>query len=151
MQPATGQAAWQIEQANAPKQRSGSITAIVRGAFFRGPDICLVHMRLDYTEKHEIHEIHEKHENVAMDPDVATCLLELVEKTALLRRDLQQKQDLERYAARVGRIEQKLTALTERIEASDPALAKALRNAWARPAMSLAYRNADHQKRQDDN
>src|SRR5581483_4730283 len=44
MQPATGQAAWQIEQANAPKQRSGSMTAIVFGAFFRGPDIILVHM-----------------------------------------------------------------------------------------------------------
>src|SRR6202795_3350083 len=44
MQPATGQAAWQIEQANAPKQLSGSITAIVLGAFFRGPPIILVHM-----------------------------------------------------------------------------------------------------------
>src|SRR5262249_5939375 len=44
MQPATGQAAWQIEQANAPKQRSGSITAMVFGAFLRGPDIILVHI-----------------------------------------------------------------------------------------------------------
>src|SRR5262244_2095780 len=44
MQLATGQAAWQIEQANAPKQRSGSITAIVFGAFLRAPDIILVHM-----------------------------------------------------------------------------------------------------------
>src|SRR4051812_11456796 len=44
MQPATGQAAWQIEHANAPKQRSGSITAIVLGAFLRGPLIILVHM-----------------------------------------------------------------------------------------------------------
>src|ERR1700694_158995 len=44
MQPETGQAAWQIEQANAPKQRSGSITAMVFGAFFRGPDIILVHI-----------------------------------------------------------------------------------------------------------
>jgi hypothetical protein len=87
----------------------------------------------------------------SMDPDVAACLLEFVEKTALLRRDLQHRQELEKYAARFVRIEQKLTALTERIEASDPALAKALRTAWARPAMSLAYRNADHQKRQDDN
>src|SRR5688572_28588909 len=46
MQPATGHAAWQIEHANAPKQRSGSITAIVFGAFFRGPDIILVHIAL---------------------------------------------------------------------------------------------------------
>src|SRR5262249_49054832 len=44
MQPATGQAAWQIEHANAPKQRSGSMTAIVFGAFLRGPDIIFVHM-----------------------------------------------------------------------------------------------------------
>src|SRR4051794_13164923 len=49
MQPATGQAAWQIEQANAPKQRSGSITAMVFGAFLRGPDIILVHMDFDYS------------------------------------------------------------------------------------------------------
>src|SRR5205809_539049 len=49
MQPATGQAAWQIEHANAPKQRSGSMTAIVFGAFLRGPDIILVHMFRDYT------------------------------------------------------------------------------------------------------
>src|SRR6266550_6767912 len=44
MQLATGQAAWQIEHANAPKHRSGSMTAIVFGAFLRGPDIILVHM-----------------------------------------------------------------------------------------------------------
>src|SRR6185436_344066 len=44
MQFATGQAAWQIEQANAPKQLSGSMTAIVLGAFFRGPLIIFVHM-----------------------------------------------------------------------------------------------------------
>src|SRR4029453_3853121 len=44
IQPATGQAAWQIEHANAPKQASGSMTAIVFGAFLRGPDIILVHI-----------------------------------------------------------------------------------------------------------
>src|SRR5213076_2526920 len=49
MHPATGQAAWQIEQANAPKQRSGSMTAIVFGAFLRGPDIIFVHMYCDYN------------------------------------------------------------------------------------------------------
>jgi len=46
IQSATGQAAWQIEQAKAPKQRSGSITAMVLGAFFRGPLIIFVHMSL---------------------------------------------------------------------------------------------------------
>src|SRR4030095_16088899 len=50
MQPATGQAAWQIEHANAPKQRSGSMTAIVFGAFLRGPDIILVHMDQSIAE-----------------------------------------------------------------------------------------------------
>lgn len=49
MQPATGHAAWQIEQAKAPKQRSGSMTAMVFGAFFRGPDIIFVHMSRDYS------------------------------------------------------------------------------------------------------
>jgi hypothetical protein len=48
MHPATGQAAWQIEHAKAPKHLSGSITAIVLGAFFRGPPIILVHMEGDY-------------------------------------------------------------------------------------------------------
>src|SRR5438105_1790123 len=33
-----------MEQAKAPKQLSGSMTAIVLGAFFRGPPIILVHM-----------------------------------------------------------------------------------------------------------
>lgn len=81
-----------------------------------------------------------------MDPETATLLVEFVEKTALLRRDAQHKGELEKYAARFARIEQKLTALADRLDATDPALAKALRNAWARPAMSLAYRNAAHQK-----
>jgi hypothetical protein len=81
-----------------------------------------------------------------MDSELKSLLTEFVEKVALLRRDLQQKGELERYAARFARMEQKLTTLVERIEASDPELAKALRTAWARPAMSLAYRNAEHQK-----
>src|SRR5262245_65862905 len=51
MQPAMGQAAWQIEHANAPKQRSGSMTAMVFGAFLRGPDIILVHIWRDYIER----------------------------------------------------------------------------------------------------
>jgi hypothetical protein len=49
MHPAMGQAAWQIEHANAPKQLSGSITAIVFGAFLRGPDIIFVHMDRNYS------------------------------------------------------------------------------------------------------
>jgi hypothetical protein len=84
-----------------------------------------------------------------MDADTAALLVEFIEKTALLRRDLQHKGDLEKYAARFARIEQKLNALADRFEGSNPDLAKRLRNSWARPAMSLAFRNAEHQKADD--
>jgi hypothetical protein len=81
-----------------------------------------------------------------MDPDVRASLAEFVEKVALLRRDMQHKGELQRYEARFSRMEQKLLALADRVQPSDPDLAKALRDAWARPAMSLAFRNASHQK-----
>jgi hypothetical protein len=81
-----------------------------------------------------------------MEPEVKALLAEFVEKVALLRRDVQHKGELDKYAARFARMEQKLEALATRVEAADPELAKALRTAWARPAMSLAYRNASHQK-----
>jgi len=82
-----------------------------------------------------------------MEADVATLLVELIEKIGLLRRDMQHRGELERYEARVARIDQKLSALAERLSASDPELAKALRTAWQLPARSLAFRNADHQKK----
>ncbi len=78
--------------------------------------------------------------------DIAGLLVELVEKTGLLRRDLQHKGDFEKYSARLTRIEQKLLALADAIASSDPDLAKALRTAWNLPARTLAFRNADHQK-----
>jgi hypothetical protein len=78
-------------------------------------------------------------------PEIAALLVDLVEKVGLLRRDLQQKQDLEKYGARVTRIESKLSALAERVSRDDEALAKTLRTAWALPARSLAVRNAGHQ------
>lgn len=84
-----------------------------------------------------------------MEPDVETAalLIEFVEKTALLRRDMQHKGELERYEARFARIEQKLTALADRLATSDPALAKALRTAWTMPGRTLAFRNVEHQKK----
>ena len=82
-----------------------------------------------------------------LEPDLAVLLTELVEKMGLLRRDMQQKKDLEKYEARIARIEQKLTALAERISVADPALAKTLRTAWQLPARSLAFRNAEHRKK----
>ena len=81
-----------------------------------------------------------------MDREIAALLVEVVEKVGLLRRDMQQKKDLERYEARINRIEQKVSALADRISATDPEIAKALRTAWQLPARSLAFRNAEHQK-----
>jgi hypothetical protein len=82
-----------------------------------------------------------------IDQALAALIVDFVEKVGLLRRDLQHKQDLEKYEGRVARIEQKLSALAEKVSADDPALAKALRTAWQLPARSLAFRNADHQKK----
>jgi hypothetical protein len=79
-------------------------------------------------------------------PEIASILTEFVEKVGLLRRDMHQKKELEKYEARMQRIEQKLSALAERISLEDPGLAKALRTAWELPARSLAFRNAAHQK-----
>ena len=84
---------------------------------------------------------------MSLDPELSTLLVELVEKVGLLRRDLQHRGDLEKYQARAQRIEQKLSALADRVEATDPATAKALRTAWQLPARSLAFRNAAHQKK----
>ena len=81
-----------------------------------------------------------------MDKDIADLLIELVEKTGMLRRDMQQKKDLEKYEGRVMRIQQKVHALAERIAPADPELAKALKETWLMPARSLAFRNRDHQK-----
>jgi hypothetical protein len=83
-----------------------------------------------------------------MDPELARLLTEVIEKTGLLRRDLQHQGDLEKYEARVARIDQKLSALAEVIAKSDPSLAKAIQTAWQLPARSLAFRNAEHKKKQ---
>jgi hypothetical protein len=84
-----------------------------------------------------------------MDPEIAALLTELIEKIGLLRRDMQHRKDLEKYEARIARIEQKFSSLAERISRTDPDLAKKLRTAWQLPARSLAFRNAEHQKRND--
>lgn len=81
-----------------------------------------------------------------MDQDISRLLVEFVEKVGLLRRDMQQRKELEKYEGRIARIEGKLSRLAEQISQQDPDLAKALRSAWQLPARSLAFRNADHQK-----
>ena len=83
-----------------------------------------------------------------MDPEIATLLTELIEKVGLLRRDIQHRGELERYEARIARIEQKFSALAEFISRTNPELAKALRTAWQQPARSLAFRNAEHKKQE---
>ena len=83
-----------------------------------------------------------------MDNELAAALTELVEKVGLLRRDMQQKKDLDKYEGRIARIEQKFSALAELISRTDPGLAKQLRTAWQLPARSLAFRNAEHQKKE---
>ena len=82
-----------------------------------------------------------------MDPELADVLTELVEKVGLLRRDMQHQGDLQKYEARVARIEKKFSELAELISRSDPGLAKSLRTAWQLPARSLAFRNAEHKKK----
>jgi len=83
-----------------------------------------------------------------MEPELAVRLTELIEKIGLLRRDMQQKGDLEKYEARVARIEQKFSALAETVADHDPDLATSLHTAWRLPARSLAFRNADHRKKE---
>ncbi len=84
-----------------------------------------------------------------MEHDLAVLLTELIEKVGLLRRDLKQKGDLAKYEARLTRIDQKFAAFAEKVAQNDPEFAKALRTAWQMPARSLAFRNADHQKKDD--
>ena len=82
----------------------------------------------------------------SMDPGLKTLLVDFVEKVGLLKSDMKRKKELERYEARFLRIEQKFSALAELISRDDPELAKALRKAFETPTMSLAFRNAEHQK-----
>ena len=78
---------------------------------------------------------------------MAALLTELVEKIGLLRRDMQHRGDLEKYEARMARIDQKFSSLAELVSQTDADLAKKLRTAWQLPARSLAFRNAEHRKK----
>jgi len=81
-----------------------------------------------------------------MDAELKTLIVEFVEKVGLLKKDMKQKPEYERYEARFLRIEQKFSALATSVANSDPDFAKLLRRAWQMPATSLAFRNAEHQK-----
>jgi hypothetical protein len=80
-----------------------------------------------------------------IDPTLALKVVELVEKMGLVRRDMVQKKEIEKYEARLARVEQKISELADAISADDPDLSKQLRTAWHQPARSLAFRNRDHQ------
>jgi len=71
---------------------------------------------------------------------------DLVEKVALLRREIEHQKDEERYSARLARIGQKVEAVADAVAPDDAAAAAAIRTAWEKPARSLAFRNAAHQK-----
>ena len=81
-----------------------------------------------------------------MDAGMKTQLVEFVEKVGLLRKDMKDKKEFERYEARFLRIEQKFSAMVESIARDEPEFAKALRKAFQMPAINLAFRNAEHQK-----
>ena len=84
-----------------------------------------------------------------MEHELAVLLTELMEKVGLLRRDLKQKGDADKYEARLARIDQKFSTFAEKVAQSDPEFAKALRTAWQMPARSLAFRNAEHLKKEE--
>lgn len=81
-----------------------------------------------------------------MTQPLASLIADLIEKVALLRREIEHQKDEERYAARLARIGQKVESLAEAVATDDPAAAAAIRTAWEKPARSLAFRNAAHQK-----
>ena len=62
---------------------------------------------------------------------------------------MQHRGELERYEARMARVDQTFSALAEFLSRDNPDLAKALRTAWQQPARSLAFRNAEHRKSED--
>ncbi len=82
-----------------------------------------------------------------MEPELASLLTELIEKVGLLRRDMQHRGELEKYEARMARVDQKFSALAEFISRTNPDLAKSLRTAWQQPARRLAFRHAEHKSR----
>lgn len=80
----------------------------------------------------------------------ADALVEVVEKAALLRQQIERAGDKEVYAARVNRLAAKMDALRAQIAESDPALAEAIQGAWQRPIRTLAFRNAQHRRERSE-
>ena len=73
-------------------------------------------------------------------------MVDLVEKVALLRREIEHQKDDERYAARLARIGQKVEALAEAMTADDPAAPRrSARRGRTRPQPRLPQRGASEE------
>ena len=81
-----------------------------------------------------------------MDSDIGKLLTDFAMMVGLLRRDMKNNSDFDRYEGRFARIEQKFSALAELISRDNPDLAKALHTAFQQPARALAFKNAAHLK-----
>ena len=82
-----------------------------------------------------------------MDSETGKLLTDFVMMVGLLRREMKHNNEFERYEGRFGRVENKFAALAELISREDPELAKALRTAFEQPARALAFKNAEHRKK----
>lgn len=82
-----------------------------------------------------------------MDSETARLLTDFVMMVGLMRRDMKNNKDFERYEGRFSRIEQKFMVLAELVSRDNPDLAKALHTAFVQPSRALAMKNAEHQKR----
>lgn len=81
-----------------------------------------------------------------MSFDLTDAIVEVIEKAALLRVEIERRGDQEAYAARLSRVAAKIEALAARAGEDDPKVAEAIRMAWQRPIRTLAFRNAEHRK-----
>lgn len=74
------------------------------------------------------------------------ALVEVIEKAALLRQEIERHAQQDMYAARVNRLASKIDVLRAQLAESDAPLAAAIQMAWERPTRSLAFRNAKHRR-----
>ena len=81
-----------------------------------------------------------------MDSETARLLTDFVMMVGLVRRDMKNNKDFERYEGRFSRVESKFVSLAEQISRDNPDLAKALHTAFVQPSRALAFKNAEHQK-----
>ena len=68
----------------------------------------------------------------------------------LLRRDMKHNKEMDRYEGRFSRIDKKFSELAEFLSRDDPEFAKVLHTAFQQPSRTLAFKNAEHQKKLKD-